>query len=552
MPVIHDAPSTTYANESGGLVLHADVLVIGGGPAATWAALSAARSGAKVVLADKGYCGTSGATAPSNTGAWYLPAGAARDAEVNKRLEKSAGLADRRWIIRTMEEALRGLDELGGDGYPFPFDEDGRPYRANLRGPDYMHHQRRRVKRAGVTILDHHPALELLWADGVVAGAAGVELRSGERWQVRAGAVVIAAGGCTFLSRALGCDGNTGDSYLLAAEAGARLSGMEFSAQYGLSAEHATVTKGLTFTFASFYLEDGSPLPSEGGDRSTRIARAMIAGHKVYALMNKGEAHEHDWLVRGQPNCFLPFERIGIDPFKERFPVTLRSEGTVRGTGGLDVVSDDCASNVPGLYVAGDAASREKLVGAISGGGSPNASWAIASGVWSGRGAAQFAARQAGALGDRLHTRDVRALGGAGIRPNKQPASINFTRELIAAVQDETLPLDVNFFRTGERIALSRAQLDGIWAAARDHLGGSGRELVRAREAASMAATARLIWASAAARDESRGLHRRVDRDGSDPAQTQHIHSRGVDDLHVTNAPTPHTARDLPEEALIS
>lgn len=40
--------------------LEADVLVLGGGPAGAWAAWSAASLGAKVILADKGYLGTSG------------------------------------------------------------------------------------------------------------------------------------------------------------------------------------------------------------------------------------------------------------------------------------------------------------------------------------------------------------------------------------------------------------------------------------------------------------------------------------------------------------
>ncbi|MDU1671487.1 MAG: FAD-dependent oxidoreductase, partial [Bradyrhizobium sp.] len=44
------------------LALTADVLVIGGGMAGAWAAVSAARSGARVILVDKGYCGTSGVT----------------------------------------------------------------------------------------------------------------------------------------------------------------------------------------------------------------------------------------------------------------------------------------------------------------------------------------------------------------------------------------------------------------------------------------------------------------------------------------------------------
>ncbi|BCL36012.1 hypothetical protein NSMS1_24590 [Nostoc sp. MS1] len=64
---------SAYQSELGSnsqLELEADVLVIGGGPSVTWAAWNAASNGAKVILVDKGYCGTSGATAPSGTGVW--------------------------------------------------------------------------------------------------------------------------------------------------------------------------------------------------------------------------------------------------------------------------------------------------------------------------------------------------------------------------------------------------------------------------------------------------------------------------------------------------
>jgi succinate dehydrogenase/fumarate reductase flavoprotein subunit len=517
--------------------LSVDVLVLGGGPAGTWAALAAARQGARVVLADKGYCGTSGATAPSNTGAWYLPQGAQRAAEADRRFARAGGIAHRRWMLRVMEQACKGLDELGAEGYPFPLDEDGSLYRANLRGPDYMRYMRKRVKSAGVQVLDYHPALELLWADGAVAGAAGTNLRTGERWQINAGAVVLATGGCAFLSRALGTDGNTGDGYLMGAEAGARLSGMEFSAQYGLSASHSSVTKGLTFAFASFYMEDGSPLPQSTEDRSARIARALIEGRQVYALMDRGTPEEHDWLRRGQPNCFLAFDRAGIDPFKQRFPVTLRSEGTVRGVGGLDVITDDCATTVPGLYAAGDAATRENIVGAVSGGGSPNASWAISSGTWSGTAAAQFAK----GLGAKIDTRGVVSLGGAGLRPRKHASDSVAAVDVAKAVQEESLPLDVNFFRRADRIVQSRERLDAVWNDVRDHLAApfnlnqqDGRALLRAREAAALTATARWVWAAADNRTESRGLHRRTDFTETDRAQTHRIHLSGLDRIDVS------------------
>ena len=55
-----------------------------------------------------------------------------------------------------------------------------------------------------------------------------------------------------------------------------------------------------------------------------------------------------DWLRQGQPNCFLPLDRSGVDPFAERWPVTLRCEGTVRGVGGIRLTGDDCATDVPG------------------------------------------------------------------------------------------------------------------------------------------------------------------------------------------------------------
>ncbi|MEH2085020.1 MAG: hypothetical protein V7K89_35130 [Nostoc sp.] len=55
---------STYKSESGNsstsqLNLETDVLVISRGPSATWAAWNAAAQGVRVVLVDKGYCGTS-------------------------------------------------------------------------------------------------------------------------------------------------------------------------------------------------------------------------------------------------------------------------------------------------------------------------------------------------------------------------------------------------------------------------------------------------------------------------------------------------------------
>ena len=510
------------------LDLAADVLVVGGGPAAAWAAVSAAAAGARIVLVDKGYLGTSGATAPSNTGTWFVPPDDGRRAAVERRLALTHGLADPRWVHRTLDTAWEKLHTLAGWGYPFPNDETGKPYLANLRGPDYMHFMRRRVRRAGVTILDHHPALELLSDGDAIAGAAGIDRQRNRAWRVRAGAVVLATGGCAFGERILGATGLTGDGYLMAAEAGAAMSGMELSAQYAFTPKPSALNKGLPFRWASFTREDGTPIDTAGKERHVEVAKALQQG-PVFARYDRASPELREWLRQGQPNCFLPLDRSGVDPFEERWPVTLRCEGTVRGVGGIRLADDDCSTGVPGLYAAGDAASRERLTGAISGGGGPNSSWAIASGNWAGRAAAAFALRLVGGVDDR----PLKSLGEAGAQPETADGPEN-AADAIQIVRQEMLPLERNFFRRAETLRQSLTRLDAAWRDLPGPSSAGGTAALRAREAAAMVATGRWAYASALARSESRGMHRRLDAPSADPNLACAFQAAGLDRVKIT------------------
>jgi succinate dehydrogenase/fumarate reductase flavoprotein subunit len=512
----------------------ADVLILGGGPAGVWAALAAAERGAKVVLAEKGFVGTGGATAAGNTGAnYFAPATAERAAAIKRRLELAQGLADETCIERVFDEAYRRLNALAGWGYPFPNYDDGRPYRASLRGPDYLRFMRGRLRRAGVKILDQSPALELLLGDGAVCGATGINRLTAQPWTVHAGAVVIATGGCAFLSKALGTNGLTGDGLLFAAEAGAALSGMEWSGQYGITPADCGVTKGLLYFWATFSDRDGNELKREG-DRYSFMARKLLQG-PLYAVIDKASPRMQEGMRKGQPNMFLPFDRRGIDPFKDRFEVTLRYEGTVRGVGGL-VIDTGCATTVPGLFAAGDAASREDLTGASSGGGGPNSTWAIASGVWCGQSAADFARR----IGRAHSSRRAAPTGGAGFRPSDKADPAITAADLIAVVREEILPLDKTFFRTEPQLCASQTRLDDAWRAARSYLhapSAAPAEIVRAREAAAMIATARWQVASGITRRETRGLNRRLDFPDKDPALTCRLFTGGLDRIWMREEP---------------
>lgn len=527
---IDGRPIATIAPD---LNLEADVLVIGGGPAGAWAAWSATSEGATVVLVDKGYCGTSGAAAASGNGIWYVPPDPElREAAMASRETLGGHLADRRWMTRVLDQTYANVNQLALWGYPFPNDETGQPYRNSLQGPEYMRLMRRQIKRSGVQVLDNSPALELLVdGNGAVGGATGVNRQSGQTWLVRSKAVVIATGGCAFLSKALGCNVLTGDGYLMAAEAGAELSGMEFSNAYGISPAFSSVTKTLFYNWATFTDADGSPIPGAGSQKGRSVIAKTLMSQPVYAILDKATEEMRPVMRNAQPNFFLPFDRMGIDPFTQHFPVTLRLEGTVRGTGGIRIVNEKCATSVQGLYAAGDAATRQLICGGFTGGGSHNAGWATSSGDWAGRSAAKYAL----CLGKNANQRSLQRVGGAALQFNGRhtPAP----EQVIESVQAEVFPYDRNYFRSEAGLTQSLDRLNALWQEVRHGQAAADQQVIKAREAAAMVATARWMYSSALARQETRGMHRHLDYPELDPTQQHYWTSGGLDQVWVKSQP---------------
>ncbi|MGW4366050.1 FAD-binding protein [Nocardia takedensis] len=502
-----------------------DVLVIGGGPAGTWAAVSAACSGARVILVDKARCGSSGPTAFGMTSLWNIPAGPARDEAVQHAYARGGGLADPERMHRVLDETCRRIDDLARWGYRFR-GADNRGAHLDLDGASYLRRMRRRLLELGVRVLDHHPALQLLTdADGVVTGATGLRPRDRYRpWTVRAGAVIVATGGCAFRSGAAGTDVDTGEGLLFAAEAGAELSGMEFSSAYGLApvlsapstATHSSFAPGLALRFDTLYDDSGAELP---GQRAAAFA-AIADGRRIFAAFADVPEAVRSWL-----------SRQGVVHRDGRIPLRAVLEGTVRGAGGLRVGAEDCATTVPGLFGAGDATSREAITGAASGFGGQGGAWAIASGAWAGTGAARFARSARG-----LRTGDP--VPGAGLhdRARLDP------RAVVGLVQEHTLPLRRSYWRSAGALRDSIGELDALWPGAEFELGGHGADRLRARQAAALLAVARWTKYSALARTESRGMHRRTDHPDQAPDGRVRWRTGGLDEVWVRREP-----RALPE-----
>jgi succinate dehydrogenase/fumarate reductase flavoprotein subunit len=525
--------SYKLANQLYDVSLKADVLVIGGGPSGAWAAITATQNGASVILVDKGYCGTSGATAPSGSGVWYIqPDKEKREEAMNSREALGGYLSERKWMKRVLDRTYENMNQLEKWGYPFPVDENGVAHKRSLQGPEYMRLMRRKLNKAKITILDHSPALELLYDSHGVAGAAGINEQTSQTWSVQASSIVIASGGCAFLSKALGCNVLTGDGYLLASEAGADFSGMEFSNAYAITPKFSSITKTAFYNWASFTYEDGSIIEGAGSQRGRSvIAKKLQEGQKVFAQLVKAkdDLDLQKWMRIAQPNFFVQFDRMGINPFEDRFEVTLRLEGTVRGTGGIRIVDETCATSVPGLFAAGDAATREMICGGFTGGGSYNAAWAISSGYWSGEAAAKYASSFNREKRDRALTRRQ----VIGINEHSIGKDFLDAAEVTKRVQAEVTPFDKNLFRTEEILTPSLLRLNSLWNDSKTSLQENQGNLLRVRESAAMLATSRWMYTTALERKETRGMHKRLDYPVQDENQHYRLITSGLDEIKV-------------------
>jgi len=534
-----------------GLELEADVLVVGGGPAAAWAAIAAAERGAKVVVADKGFLGASGAFAASTSGNKVLPPVALlRDPVKFERYALGGFLAQHKWWDRLLEityDRAPRIWEWGG--YEIPVYDRSGSYRG-LQGSETMRILRKTLLQKGVKILDQSPALELLVdEEGSVAGARGLERQADQPWTVRAGATILANGGVAWLSKALGCNTNTGDGALMAVEAGCELSGMEFSAHYSPAPAHTSVTKSAFYRYASYYDKDGSEIEglNRNGHRSTSaIAKELLKG-PVYCILDKDmEREESRTMLRlMQPNFFAPFDKIGVDPFVQPWEITLLLEGTVRGTGGIRIADDECGTTVRGLYAAGDAASRELNCGGFTGGAGPNMTWAIGSGNIAGRAAADFAR----GLGRSHAARNARGAGSVGLEAVRPTETAWDAAAIVKGVQDEVFPYDKNIFRSEKTLLDSLAKLEDLWKTIQGTpLQNTAQHLIRSREAAGLVATARWSYFAGLQRTETRGMHKRLDFPQIDPSQRHYLAVGGLDKLWTRPVPVAEDVIQIPEE----
>jgi succinate dehydrogenase / fumarate reductase flavoprotein subunit len=222
--------------------LATSVLVVGTGRSGLRAAIEVAEAGVAViavgkrpaadthpVMASGGVNAALATTDPADT--WEQHAA--------DTLQEGCLLADPRTVLAVTRNAAQGIYDLERYGMRFDRQDDGRiaqryfgahTYRRTAFAGDRTGLEMQRVlseraNQLSIPVLSSLYVTRLLVDDGTVFGAYGFDIVDGSRYLVHADAVILATGGHTRIWRCASSrrDENTGDSFRLAAEAGARL-----------------------------------------------------------------------------------------------------------------------------------------------------------------------------------------------------------------------------------------------------------------------------------------------------------------------------------------
>lgn len=305
-------------------------------------------------------------------------------------ITESYMLADPRTVEIVTQNAARGIEDLERYGMGFAREEDGRisqrffgahTYRRTAFAGDYtgLEIQRTLVQRAeqlDIPILDTVYITRILTDDaGVACGAYGFDLVYGTRVIVRADAVILACGGHNRIWRRTSSrrDENTGDSFRLAAEAGARIRDAELvqfhpsgilepESEAGTLVSEAARGEGgiLRNGLGERYMPKYDP---ERKELSTRDRVALASETEIRE--GRGTENGGVWLdvshlpketiMNRLPRVYhMLLDLQMLDITKEAIEIAPTAHYSM---GGVWVRPEDHSTEVPGLYAIGEAAS---------------------------------------------------------------------------------------------------------------------------------------------------------------------------------------------------
>ncbi|MBE2260531.1 MAG: L-aspartate oxidase [Candidatus Accumulibacter sp.] len=366
------------------MALRFDVLIIGSGLAGQAAALRLAET-RQVALVSKRALEDSASSWAQGGIAAVLDNRDSIEAHIRDTITAGALLNDPRATRFVVENGRRAVDWLIEQGVPFTRDEAG--YHLAREGG----HSARRVihvadatglavqstltgkvrRQANITILEQHIAVDLITShklglpDRGCHGAYVLDTASGEVLTVGAQHTVIATGGAgKVYLYTTNPDTSTGDGIAMAWRAGCRVANMEFiqfhpTCLYHPQAKSFLISEAVRGEGGRLLLPDGTRFMPRHDRRAELAPRDVVARAIDFEMKKSGLdcvyldiSHKPAaFLATHFPNILARCLELGIDITCQPIPVVPAAHYTCGG-----VVTDLRArTNVPGLYVAGEA-----------------------------------------------------------------------------------------------------------------------------------------------------------------------------------------------------
>ena len=305
----------------------------------------------------------------------------------------TAGVVDAGPSYVMAERSYALLKEMESWGVTFPKDENGqyKTLKYHVKGKfqtamDEPELKAMLVKRAldlGTRPVNRVMALRLLMDNGRVAGAVGMNVRTGQMVVCKAKTVLVASGGVSrftlpnseYLYGVYDYPGNTGDGFVMALRAGAGVTGMEYTQRTMLIKDTNMPLLAICVSRGGRVLDCEGNILMEGEVANTNVMNeAFTRGRGPVHIQL---SHLPEERIREIEHILFTTER----PVNERFfagrHIDFRKQDIElwpteyylcggHGLAGIRV-NERAETAVPGLYAAGDVASvaKQHLTGAF-------------------------------------------------------------------------------------------------------------------------------------------------------------------------------------------